>query len=90
MKTFSNEDLGLDTATKSTCLACRKSSDGAKQTLDRTTVLCGAHYDEYLRQTARMIRDNFKPLSGAEFARELREGPFKPCWEAQLPEGEPT
>jgi hypothetical protein len=57
-----------------TCQGCRKDSDAAKKCEDGT-VLCGTHYDDYLRER------RAKKVTGADFARGLREGPYRKCWE---------
>lgn len=85
-KSFDHDDLGidLDSAAKlPECHACRKKSDGAKvvEELGNKIVLCGAHFDEWL---ARHKRRDF--ILASDFARELREGRYRPCWEAKIEE----
>ena len=80
-KSFDHEELGIDldrVAAIPECHACRKKSDGHIVTRDGT-VLCGKHFDEWAHRRA--FGDSITP---AEFARELREGRYKPCWEAKL------
>lgn len=60
-----------------TCEACRKASDGYRVTKDGT-VLCGTHYDEYLRIGSRAT------LSGRSFATWMAETKYKSCWEARV------
>lgn len=87
---YSAEDLGIDThAVLKTCMACRKQSDNAK-TCGDGTVLCGTHFDEWLRMSLKQRAVGHIPDTAARYADALRVGPFKPCWEAQLTEGEPT
>ena len=78
---FDHETLGIDLESAKTfpvCMACRRQSDAA-QTAPDGTVLCGTHYDEWLH------RYNYAFLMpAAAFAKELREGRFRPCWEAKL------
>lgn len=74
------EETGLDfdrAASLPECHACRKKSDGAK--IIEGTVLCGAHYDEWM---IRRYKRGSAKISAAEFARELRTGRFWRCWEA--------
>jgi hypothetical protein len=70
------DTLGIDLAKNlPTCMACRKQADGCKKI--GYVVLCGTHYDEFLRQNK---------LTAVDFAKSLREGKFKPCWDASLEE----
>ena len=72
---MTTEDIGIDLDLDlPTCAACRKKSDGAKRCQDGT-ILCGTHYDDFLR--ASRLTD-----SAAEYAKKMREGPFRACWEA--------
>lgn len=85
MTPLSDEDLGLDLHKDlQTCQACRKKSDGARTCVDGT-VLCGTHYDAWRLEVVKMKHLGFTPtITAVEFAKEQREGKYKPCWEAQL------
>ena len=74
------EDIGLDLDLDlPTCAACRKKSDGAKRMADGT-ILCGTHADEYLATL--FPKSEIRRESPADFAKRLREGPFRTCWGA--------
>lgn len=80
-KNLDHDDLGIDLEHAKTlpiCDACRKQSDGSVKCSDGT-ILCGAHYDEWM---CRGIGGG----TAADFAKELREGRYKPCWEAKIDE----
>jgi hypothetical protein len=83
---FDHDELGIDldrVATLPECAACRKKSDGAKTVTapdGKKTTLCGTHYDEWL---TRRYTERVAP-SAEDFARELRIGKFKPCWDAKI------
>jgi hypothetical protein len=84
---FNTEDLGLDMLKLlPVCHSCRKKSDGAKNCAG--TILCGTCYDSWRLEVVKMKSRGFTAGITAEaFAKEQREGKFRPCWEAQL-EGE--
>lgn len=69
------DDIGIDLDRDlPTCAACRKKSDGCRRMGDGT-YLCGTHTDEFLLHSK--LRE-----SAADFAKRLREGPYRACWEA--------
>ena len=81
---FDHNELGIDleyARRLPECQGCRKKSDGSKRCPDGT-ILCGAHFDAW---TARRKLGEHA-LTAAEFAKELREGKFRPCWEARIEE----
>lgn len=65
-----------------TCQVCRKQSDGSKALYG--WMLCGTHHDEGLR----VARDPHGFGSANErveaWVHGLREGRFKPCWDAVI------
>jgi hypothetical protein len=88
---FDHDDLGIDLEWAKSlpeCQACRKRTDGAKRCPDGTN-LCGTHFDEWIarrwRADEKGVRSD-RNLTAADFARELREGKFRPCWEAKIEE----
>ena len=78
---FDHETLGIDLERAKglpTCAGCRRQSDGARAAPDGT-ILCGTHFDEWLA----LSQIGLLPPA-AEYAKSLREGKYRPCWEAKL------
>jgi hypothetical protein len=85
---FDHDDLGIDldrVAVLPECMACRKKSDGCAVIIEfhegaeTKTILCGKHYDEWTNR--RRLGDT---ITARAFAASLREGRFRPCWEAKM------
>jgi len=82
---FDHDELGIDlkrAANLPECQACRKKSDGFKRCPDGT-ILCGRHFDAWLVSRYSPVGST---VTAADFAKSLREGPFKPCWDAKIEE----
>ena len=84
---FEHDDLGIDldfSRRLPECFCCRKKTDGFRRLNweGEITVLCGTHFDEWLRRRYQGDHD----LTPEKFAKELREGKYRPCWEAKIDE----